>query len=110
MNAIDPATGIHIWWSGLWMERAEGVSMNQLAYITRKSFVGETIALLQVRLKIEGGQLWAADLKTAAFRATVPTWARAASPPVPAGAASERCIASSWRGHLQGINSRQSGL
>jgi hypothetical protein len=49
VNAIEPSTGLHIWWDGLWMERAEGISLNQLSYITRKSFVRETIIdLLQV--------------------------------------------------------------
>lgn len=47
VNAIEPQTGLHIWWDGLWMERAPGISLNQLSYITRKTFVQDTI---QVRL------------------------------------------------------------
>ncbi|GAX73008.1 hypothetical protein CEUSTIGMA_g460.t1 [Chlamydomonas eustigma] len=51
VNAVDPDTGLHIWWYGLWMQRAEGISLNQLSYITRKSFVEETIMdLLQTKL------------------------------------------------------------
>ena len=49
VNAIVPGLGLHIWWYGLWMQRAEGISLNQLSYITRKTFVEETIMdLLQV--------------------------------------------------------------
>ncbi|KAG1679849.1 hypothetical protein FOA52_012763 [Chlamydomonas sp. UWO 241] len=43
VNAIEPSTGLHVWWDGLWMERAPGISLNQLSYITRKSFVQNTI-------------------------------------------------------------------
>ena len=49
VNAVVPGTGLHIWWYGLWMQRAEGISINQLSYITRKKFVEDTIMdLLQV--------------------------------------------------------------
>ena len=49
VNAIVPGLGLHIWWYGLWMQRAEGISLNQLSYITRKTFVEATIMdLLQV--------------------------------------------------------------
>lgn len=51
VNGIEPETGLHIWWLGLWMERAEGISLNQLSYITRKTFVEDTIMdLLQTKL------------------------------------------------------------
>mmetsp|Transcript_3357 Transcript_3357/g.7341 ORF Transcript_3357/g.7341 Transcript_3357/m.7341 type:complete len:538 (+) Transcript_3357:145-1758(+) len=51
VNAIVPGSGLHIWWNGLWMERAQGVSLNQLSYITRKMFVQQTIMeLLQAKL------------------------------------------------------------
>lgn len=43
VNAVVPGLGLHIWWDGLWMERAEGISINQLSYITRKTFVEDTI-------------------------------------------------------------------
>jgi hypothetical protein len=46
VNAIVPGIGLHIWWDGLWMERADGISLNQLSYITKKSFVEDTIQSL----------------------------------------------------------------
>ena len=46
VNAIVPGLGLHIWWDGLWMERADGISINQLSYITRKAFVEDTIQSL----------------------------------------------------------------
>ena len=53
VNAVEPGSGLHIWWNGLWMERAEGISLNQLSYITRKTFVESTIMdLLQVRRQL----------------------------------------------------------
>ena len=49
VNAVVQGTGLHIWWYGLWMQRAEGISLNQLSYITRKKFVGDKIMdLMQV--------------------------------------------------------------
>jgi hypothetical protein len=39
VNAVEPKSGVHVWWDGLWMERAEGVSLNQLAYKRAKTFV-----------------------------------------------------------------------
>ena len=57
VNAVEPGSGLHIWWQGLWMERAEGISLNQLSYITRKTFVESTIMdLLQAREAASGGR------------------------------------------------------
>ena len=55
VNAIDPATGLHIWWYGLWMQRAPGISLNQLSYVTRRAFVQNTVMdLLQVSHSVRG--------------------------------------------------------
>lgn len=49
VNAVLPGLGIHVWWYGLWMERAEGLSMNQIAYLGKRDLVEKTIVgLLQV--------------------------------------------------------------
>ena len=49
VNGIEPSTGLHIWWQGLWMTRAPGISLNQLSYVTRRDFLKDTILdLLQV--------------------------------------------------------------
>ena len=49
VNAVEPSTGLHIWWYGLWMQRAPGISLNQLSYVTMRAFVQETVmGLLQV--------------------------------------------------------------
>eukprot|EP00798_Chlamydomonas_sp_ICE-L_P026263 gene26263-17365_t len=45
VDAIVPEYGVHIWWNGLWMEKADGISMNQLAILTKT-----TMDLLQVKL------------------------------------------------------------
>ena len=51
VNAVVPESGFHIWWNGLWMDKAEGVSMNALSYITTRAFVQDTmIRLLQHKL------------------------------------------------------------
>eukprot|EP00798_Chlamydomonas_sp_ICE-L_P002980 gene2980-12990_t len=31
VGAIVPEYGVHIWWNGLWMEKADGISMSQLS-------------------------------------------------------------------------------
>ncbi len=50
VNAVMPGVGIHVFWWGLWMERAPGLSLNQLAYLGRKDLVENMIInLLQVR-------------------------------------------------------------
>ena len=49
VNAVVPGLGLHVWWYGLWMERAEGLSLNQLAYLGRKDLVEKMILnLMQV--------------------------------------------------------------
>jgi hypothetical protein len=50
VNAIEPVSGLHIWWYGLWMERAEGVSLNQLADSTRPKTAARAafLSVLQV--------------------------------------------------------------
>jgi len=44
VNAVIPGSGFHIYWQGLWMERAPGLSLNQLAYLGRRDLV-ETLIL-----------------------------------------------------------------
>eukprot|EP00798_Chlamydomonas_sp_ICE-L_P002984 gene2984-12992_t len=39
VGAIVPEYGVHIWWNGLWMERADGISMNQLAHSSNRTRV-----------------------------------------------------------------------
>jgi len=43
VNAVVPGLGVHVSWYGLWMERAHGLSMNQLAYIGKRDLVERTI-------------------------------------------------------------------
>lgn len=57
VNAIMSASshtegsGLHIFWYGIWMERAPGLSLNQLAYIHRKDMVENVIlTLLQEKM------------------------------------------------------------
>eukprot|EP00798_Chlamydomonas_sp_ICE-L_P023697 gene23697-9238_t len=35
VDAIVPGYGVHIWWNGLWMEKADGISINQLSKSTK---------------------------------------------------------------------------
>ncbi|GIL86258.1 hypothetical protein Vretifemale_14600 [Volvox reticuliferus] len=39
VNAVVPGHGLHVWWDGLWMERAEGLSLNQISYKRTRNFV-----------------------------------------------------------------------
>ncbi|KAG2494960.1 hypothetical protein HYH03_006895 [Edaphochlamys debaryana] len=39
VNAVVPKHGVHVWWDGLWMEKAEGISLNQLSYKRQHSFL-----------------------------------------------------------------------
>eukprot|EP00798_Chlamydomonas_sp_ICE-L_P002978 gene2978-12987_t len=51
VGAIVPEYGVHIWWNGLWMEKADGISMSQLSRSTNHAFVSNTtMDLLQVKL------------------------------------------------------------
>ncbi len=43
VHAVVPEWGLHIWWNALFMEKAPGISLNQLSYITKKIFVTNTI-------------------------------------------------------------------
>ncbi|MEW5319050.1 MAG: hypothetical protein WDW38_010226 [Sanguina aurantia] len=51
VNAILPGVGLHIWWDGLWMAKADGISLNQLSYVTKKAWAVEaTMELLNTQL------------------------------------------------------------
>ncbi|GFR47810.1 hypothetical protein Agub_g9587 [Astrephomene gubernaculifera] len=39
VNAVVPGHGLHVWWDGLWMERAEGFSLNHLSYKANRQFI-----------------------------------------------------------------------
>lgn len=43
VNAIIPDLGYHVAWDGLWMERAHGVSMHQIAYKSKFSYLKDTL-------------------------------------------------------------------
>ncbi len=43
VNAVVPGTGLHVWWDGLWMEKADGLSLNQISYRRTKAFVTEAL-------------------------------------------------------------------
>eukprot|EP00798_Chlamydomonas_sp_ICE-L_P026265 gene26265-17367_t len=43
VDAIVPEYGVHIWWNGLWMEKADGISLSQLSRSTNRAFYGEHI-------------------------------------------------------------------
>lgn len=45
VNAVVPKHGLHVWWDGLWMEKAEGVSLNQLSYKRQRNFVAESLTV-----------------------------------------------------------------
>ncbi|KXZ55757.1 hypothetical protein GPECTOR_2g1307 [Gonium pectorale] len=46
VNAVLPGHGLHVWWDGLWMERAEGTSLNQLSYKRAKGYVTDNISAM----------------------------------------------------------------
>ncbi|PNW72358.1 hypothetical protein CHLRE_16g672049v5 [Chlamydomonas reinhardtii] len=46
VNAVVPKHGLHVWWDGLWMEKAEGVSLNQLSYKRQRNFVAESLTTM----------------------------------------------------------------
>ncbi len=46
VNAVVPGTGLHVWWDGLWMEKAEGLSLSQLSYKRNKAFITGTLTKL----------------------------------------------------------------
>lgn len=51
VNAVVPNIGFHIWWSGLWMEVAEGISVNRLAFVNKKLLSQQNVlTLLQEKL------------------------------------------------------------
>lgn len=51
VNAVVPGLGFHVSWDGLWMQRAEGVSMHQLAYKTKYQYLkGMLLNLMHERL------------------------------------------------------------
>jgi hypothetical protein len=46
LNAVIPGIGFHIWWDGLWMEKADGISLNMLSYKRTKTFVTQGITTM----------------------------------------------------------------
>jgi hypothetical protein len=47
VNAVIPGTGQYVWWNAVWMEKAQGVSLHQLAMASHPSLVSCSISLSQ---------------------------------------------------------------
>jgi hypothetical protein len=51
IQAVVPGTGQRVWWNGLWMQKAPGVSMRQLAAATLPHLIKTfQLGILQVRV------------------------------------------------------------